>query len=114
MATVLWAVAEDAASRRLIIRLITQTVRRDRSGSVGVDQAPDLSRPDPSRADQIDVEHRLRMGWFRFGPLQRGGELQGSSVGSLNGSTAMPNGGSSVMSLCSTSRSSKARTAASS
>jgi hypothetical protein len=42
----------------LIIRLIIQTIRRDRSGSVWTDEASNLSRPDPSGADQIDAEHQ--------------------------------------------------------
>jgi hypothetical protein len=51
-------VAESAAPHRLIIRLIIQTIRRDRSGAVWTDEASNLSRPDPSGADQIDVEHQ--------------------------------------------------------
>jgi hypothetical protein len=51
-------VAEGAASHGLIIRLIIQTIRRDRSGSVWTDEAPNVSRPDPSVADQIDAEHQ--------------------------------------------------------
>jgi hypothetical protein len=42
----------------LIIRLIIQTIRRDPSGSVWIDEAPNVSRPDPSGADQIDAEHQ--------------------------------------------------------
>jgi hypothetical protein len=42
----------------LIIRLIMQTIRRDPSGSVGIDEASKLSRPDSSGADQIDAEHQ--------------------------------------------------------
>jgi uncharacterized membrane protein len=42
----------------LIIRLIIQTIRRDLSGSDQIDEASNLSRPDPSRADQIDAEHQ--------------------------------------------------------
>jgi hypothetical protein len=42
----------------VIIPLIIQTIRRDPSGSVWFDEASDLSRPDPSGADQIDVEHQ--------------------------------------------------------
>jgi hypothetical protein len=42
----------------LIIRLIIQTIRRDPSGPVGIDEASNLSRPDPSGADQIDAEHQ--------------------------------------------------------
>ena len=42
----------------LIIRLVIQTIRRDRSGSVWIDGASNVSRPDPSGADQIDVEHQ--------------------------------------------------------
>src|SRR4029453_9926401 len=39
----------------LIIRVIIQTIRRVPSGSVLIDEAPHLSRPDPLRADQADV-----------------------------------------------------------
>jgi hypothetical protein len=42
----------------LIIRLIIQTIRRDRTRSDGIDEAPNVSRPDPSGADQIDAEHQ--------------------------------------------------------
>jgi hypothetical protein len=43
---------------RLIIRLIIQTIRRDRTRSDQIDEAPNVSRPDPSGADQIDAEHQ--------------------------------------------------------
>jgi hypothetical protein len=43
---------------RLIIPLIIHTIRRDLSGSVGIDEASNLSSPDPSGADQIDAEHQ--------------------------------------------------------
>ena len=42
----------------LIIRLIIQTIRQDPSGSVWTDEASNVSRPDPSGADQIDAEHQ--------------------------------------------------------
>jgi hypothetical protein len=42
----------------LIIRLIIQTIRRDRSGSDQIDEASNVSRPDPSGAEQIDAEHQ--------------------------------------------------------
>jgi hypothetical protein len=42
----------------LIIRLIIQTIRREPSRSDWIDEARDLSRPDPSGADQIDAEHQ--------------------------------------------------------
>src|SRR5215217_4572381 len=42
----------------LIIRLIIQTIRRDRTGSDQIGEASNLSRPDPSGADQIDAEHQ--------------------------------------------------------
>jgi hypothetical protein len=42
----------------LIIRLIIQTIRRDRSGSDQIDGQSNLSRPDPSGADQTDAEHQ--------------------------------------------------------
>jgi hypothetical protein len=44
----------------LIIRLIIQTIRQDRSGSVQIDEAANVSRPDPSEAFQADAEHRAR------------------------------------------------------
>ena len=54
-----WKVgAEDSTRRGLIIRLIIQTIRRDPSGSVWTDEAPNVSRPDPSGADQIVAEHQ--------------------------------------------------------
>jgi hypothetical protein len=42
----------------LIIRLIIQTIRRNRTRSVWIDEASNVSRPDPSGADQIDAEHQ--------------------------------------------------------
>jgi hypothetical protein len=54
---VVW-VAEGAASHGLIIPVIIRTIRLDRSGSAWIDEAPNLSRPDPSEADQIDAEHQ--------------------------------------------------------
>jgi hypothetical protein len=44
--------------QRLIIRLIIQTIRLVPSGSVWPDEAVNVSRPDPSGADQIDAEHQ--------------------------------------------------------
>jgi hypothetical protein len=38
--------------------LIIQTIRQDPSGAVWTDEAPNVSRPDPSGADQIDAEHQ--------------------------------------------------------
>jgi hypothetical protein len=49
---------KDSALHRLIIRVIIQTIRRDRSGSDQIDDLSNVSRPDPSGADQIDVEHQ--------------------------------------------------------
>ena len=54
VASVPWFAHEDPASRRLII----QTIRRDPYGSLWTDGAPNLSRVDPSGADQIDAEHQ--------------------------------------------------------
>jgi len=51
-------VTEGAASHGLIIRLIIQTIRQDPSGAVWTDEASNVSRPDPSGADQIDAEHQ--------------------------------------------------------
>jgi hypothetical protein len=42
----------------LIIHLIIQTIRQDPSGSVWIDEASDVSRPDPSGAHQSVVEHQ--------------------------------------------------------
>jgi hypothetical protein len=42
----------------LIIRLIIQTIRQDPSGAVSTDEAPNVSRPDLSGADQTDAEHQ--------------------------------------------------------
>jgi hypothetical protein len=38
--------------------LIIRTIRLDPSGSVWIDEAPNLSRPDRSGADQTDAEHQ--------------------------------------------------------
>jgi hypothetical protein len=38
--------------------LIIQTIRRDPSGPDATDDAPNMSRPDPSGADHIDTEHQ--------------------------------------------------------
>lgn len=42
----------------LIIRLLIQTIRQDRSGSIWTDDPSDVSRPDRSGSDQIEVEHQ--------------------------------------------------------
>jgi hypothetical protein len=44
-----------ARRRGLDHRLIIQTIRLDPSGSVWIDEASNLSRPDPSGADQSDA-----------------------------------------------------------
>ena len=54
---VAWVV-EGAAPHGLIIRLIIQTIRRDPSRSDQMDEAPNVSRPDPSGSVQIDAEHQ--------------------------------------------------------
>jgi hypothetical protein len=54
---IVWA-TEGAASQGLIIRLIIQTILLDPSGVVWTDEAPNVSSPDPSGADQIDAEHQ--------------------------------------------------------
>jgi hypothetical protein len=43
----------------LIIRLIIHTIRQDPSGSVWTDEVSNVSRPDPTRSDQIDAEHQV-------------------------------------------------------
>jgi hypothetical protein len=42
----------------LIIPLIIQTILLDLSGAVRTDETSNVSRPDRSGADQIDVEHQ--------------------------------------------------------
>jgi hypothetical protein len=44
----------------LIILMIIQSIRRLPSEAVWTDEAPNVSRPDPSGADQIDAEHPSR------------------------------------------------------
>jgi hypothetical protein len=51
-------VTEDSASRGLIIPLIIQTIRLDPSRSDQIDEASNVSRPDPTGSDQSDVEHQ--------------------------------------------------------
>jgi hypothetical protein len=41
--------------------LIIQTIRRDRSGSVWIDDPPNVSRPDPSGADRSTQSTRPRI-----------------------------------------------------
>jgi hypothetical protein len=40
--------------------MIIQTIHLDPSGAVWTDEASNLSRPDPSGADQADAEHPTR------------------------------------------------------
>ena len=47
-----------ASAGRLIIPLIIQTIRLVPSGPVWIDEAPNVSRADPSGADQSDAEHQ--------------------------------------------------------
>ena len=42
----------------LIIRLIIQTILLHPSRAIWTDEASNVSRPDPSGADQIDAEHQ--------------------------------------------------------
>jgi hypothetical protein len=42
----------------LNIPMIIQTIVLDPSGAVWTDDAPNLSRPDPTGTDQIDAEHQ--------------------------------------------------------
>jgi hypothetical protein len=48
-----WVVAQA-----LVIPLVIRTIRQDPSGSVWIDEASNLSRADPSGADQIDAEYQ--------------------------------------------------------
>src|SRR5215216_4579892 len=43
-----------------LVFLIIQMIRRDRTRSVWIDEAFNVSRPDPSGAVQVDVEHPAR------------------------------------------------------
>jgi hypothetical protein len=55
----LWSwVLRASESRALIIPLIIQTIRRDPSRPAAIDEAPNLSRADPSGADHSDAEHQ--------------------------------------------------------
>jgi hypothetical protein len=47
-----------AVAQALVIPLVIQTIRRVPSRSDAIDGAPNLSRADPSVADQIDAEHQ--------------------------------------------------------
>src|ERR687897_1597707 len=69
---------EGSSHRGLIIRLIIQMIRQDPSRSAWIDDAPNLSRPDPSGAIQIDAEHPSRnrklvgrLTWPRARPIRR-------------------------------------------
>jgi hypothetical protein len=67
-------------------RLIIQTIRRDPTGSVGIDEASNVSRPDPAGADQIDADARLRIWWSQPDrPWLSGGgrEALGARLGGL-------------------------------
>src|SRR5215212_5868671 len=77
----------------LIIRLIIQTIRRDPTGSVWTDEAPNLSRPDPTGADQTDAEHQATDLAVRRGcwPVPH--------IGSRSGRTWLPGGGRSCCRL---------------
>ena len=44
----------------LIIRLIIQTILLDPSGAIWTDEASNVSRLDPSGADQTDAKHPTR------------------------------------------------------
>jgi hypothetical protein len=84
----------------LIIRLIIQTIRRDPTGSDQIDEAPNLSRADPSEADQTDAEHQstdlvLLEAAPRAAPVQAcsAADSASSSVVSLwNSSLSAPQG----------------------
>jgi hypothetical protein len=57
----LLALASDCLfGRALIIPMIIQTILLDPTGAVWTDEAPNVSRLDPSGADQIDAEHPSR------------------------------------------------------
>jgi hypothetical protein len=50
--------ADLARVHKGVTRLIIQTIRRDPSRTIQVDEASNVSRPDPSGLDQIDAEHQ--------------------------------------------------------
>ena len=58
--TPLLALASIPYRMPLIIRLIIQTILLCPSGTVWTDEASNVSRLDPSGADQIDAEHPSR------------------------------------------------------
>ncbi len=45
-------------ARSLVTPVVIQTIRRDPSGSVWIDRAPNLSSTETPRADQVDAEHQ--------------------------------------------------------
>jgi hypothetical protein len=81
MVPVVWTAAEDSASRRLIIRLIIQTIRPDPIGSDQIDEAPKVSRPDPSGADEIDAEHQATDLVLELPPRDGSSSLHGGVLG---------------------------------
>jgi hypothetical protein len=56
----LLALPSDFLSDALIIPMIIQTIGLDPSGAVWTDEASNVSRPDPTLADQADAEHPAR------------------------------------------------------
>jgi hypothetical protein len=42
----------------MVIPMVIQTILLDPSGAVWIDEPPNVSRQDPSRADRIDAEHQ--------------------------------------------------------
>ena len=61
----------------MIIPLIIQTIRRDPSGPDAIDGVPNVSRPDPTGADQSDAEHQATdLAIEEFNRAAAGGALQ--------------------------------------
>ena len=56
----LLALASDSVGQPLIIRLIIQTILLDPSGAIRTDGPSNVSRLDPSGADQADADHPTR------------------------------------------------------
>jgi hypothetical protein len=63
----------------LIIPMIIQTILLDPSGAVWTDEAPNVSRPDPSGAIQIDANHPTRKRKAAPNPLCFAAETVASS-----------------------------------
>jgi hypothetical protein len=84
----------------LIIRLIIQTIQRDPSGPVWIEDAPNVSRPDPSEADQVDAERQatdLAVGSSTWTFLEATGGTGANAASAGGHANSLSKGGSHVM-----------------